>query len=81
LLDSSRTKLIVFGDNKYNQLGVDSELIVYEPKIIPVVQAVKSLTCGWTHTVLLNVNSELWTMGRNNYGQLGRYNQTKTMLL
>lgn len=76
-MDSTKTQLIVFGDNKFGQLGFvnidgESAATVSVPKMFPVNQVVKVIDCGWTHTLLMTAENELWTAGRNNYGQLGR---------
>ena len=73
LLDATKTRLIVFGDNKFGQLSISGEeATITEPKIVPVGRSIQSLDCGWTHFLLLTSEGELWSAGRNNYGQLGR---------
>jgi alpha-tubulin suppressor-like RCC1 family protein len=75
LVDASKSNLIVFGDNKYGQLGIDPEVsgpVIFEPRTVQLVHPVLGLACGWTHSVLLLANSTLFTMGRSDYGQLGR---------
>ena len=73
LLDATKTRLIVFGDSKFGQLSISGEeAMITEPKIVPVGRSIQSLDCGWTHFLLLTSEGELWSAGRNNYGQLGR---------
>jgi alpha-tubulin suppressor-like RCC1 family protein len=79
LLDPARAELTVFGDNKNKQLDLaaasdvcELATTVHDPVTVDPGQKVLALTCGWTHVALLNQKSEVWTIGRNSYGQLGR---------
>lgn len=67
--------MYVWGDNKWGQLGFEPSNLAksFTPlKLdLPLVDPVK-VFCGWTHNVILTLENNLWSWGRNNYGQLGR---------
>ena len=52
--------------------------VVFKPNMIPLGRVIESVHCGWTHTLLHSSDSWMVTMGRNDYGQLGRYKENKT---
>lgn len=68
MIKTSDNRLLLFGDNKFKQcgengnIGFDSE----DPD-----DEIKEVASGWTHNAFLNKRGEIFTWGRNNYGQLG----------
>lgn len=69
---TSDNNLYVTGSNKFGQLGlgfgyIDGTNVFVETRISEVV----SVGCGMYHTIVLTKFGELYSSGRNNYGQLG----------
>lgn len=66
--------LYVTGDNKHGQLGLDPNALVKTPSLIKLtnlsLEAKIKLHTGWSHTMLL-LGNEVFSWGRNTYGQLG----------
>lgn len=61
-----------FGLNSYGQLGLgnqQSETIKF-PRQIPNIKA-KAVACGENHTIIIDMDNNVWSFGRNNEGQLG----------
>ena len=68
------------GDNQYGQLGRiqnSGSNPIFE-QIDPNVGKVKQISCGQYHTAILLNNGQVYTCGRNNYGQLGRIGNVNT---
>ena len=64
-------KLWSFGSNEFGQLGIGNKEKYYkEPQLINDISNVASISCGGEHTLCLTLQSELWSFGRNHYGQL-----------
>jgi RCC1 and BTB domain-containing protein len=70
-----------WGWNPYGQLGVGN----YKNELIPVKiilndsQIVKTITCGYDHSLLLTIDGDVYAFGENRFGELGNgtnYNQT-----
>ncbi|KAK0157859.1 hypothetical protein PV328_011549 [Microctonus aethiopoides] len=66
--------IFTWGNNKYGQLGVDSNEI--PSSILPIklemnFGEVKMISAGWTHANVLNNEGIIFAWGRNTYGQLG----------
>ena len=60
-----------FGDNKYGQLGTGNKTKSSNiPQNINDIPPVLSISCGYFHTLVLTNDSNLWSCGRNDYGQL-----------
>ena len=61
-------KMTFLGTNIHGQLGINNNRygIARHPNI-----RVKSVSCGELHTVLIDLNDEIWVFGANGYGQLG----------
>lgn len=77
------------GENTYGQLGTGNNANRNIPKKIffkanPL--KAKHISCGWEHTVIIDLNNEVYTFGFNYDGQLGtgdnitRYITTKLIL-
>nr|XP_023012345.1 secretion-regulating guanine nucleotide exchange factor [Leptinotarsa decemlineata] len=64
--------VLSWGENKYGQLGVDPTVAnSFVPLEVFNNEGLKSVHAGWTHTAGLTKNGEVFTWGRNNFGQLG----------
>ncbi|AEC02728.1 fimbrillin family protein [Parasphaerochaeta coccoides] len=62
------------GNNQYGQLGLASILGTDKNtpvKVTSMGAAVKAVSAGSYHTMILKKDGTLWATGRNNYGQLG----------
>ena len=60
------------GRNDYGQLGLNDTKGRTTFTIIGInTNDIKSVYCGYTHTLILKNNGTLWGCGRNDYGQLG----------
>lgn len=58
----------------YGQLGIDSPDPRPRPGLVaaPLTDAnVVQVSCGYYHTIVLGARGDVWTFGRNDYGQLG----------
>lgn len=67
-------KIWVFGDNEYGQLGLGDLTNHHEPTLLISPQGEirgKSASCGYGHTLIIDLNDDLWAFGDNQYGQLG----------
>ncbi|XP_063977290.1 secretion-regulating guanine nucleotide exchange factor-like [Diachasmimorpha longicaudata] len=70
--------LYTWGDNKWGQLGADVNGV--QNQTVPLqlnraIEGIKTLRCGWTHMGVLARNGQIFTWGRNTYGQLGHSHQ------
>ena len=60
------------GGNSYGQLGLgDTTNRNIFTKITTNVDNIKSVCCGYNHTLILKNDGTLWGCGHNGYGQLG----------
>ena len=65
-----------FGSNSYNQLGkgeIDTSYNI--PQKIEDVPPVQDISCGFSHTIILTNDENLWSCGWNQNGQLCLGNQ------
>ena len=63
--------LYTFGDNTYGQLGVGTKIVKYNtPQKVQDIPKIKSVSCGGQHTLIITNDSKLWSVGKNDYGQL-----------
>ncbi|GIQ90857.1 hypothetical protein KIPB_013818, partial [Kipferlia bialata] len=66
-----------FGSNAYGQLGAPA--FDGQQSFLPVIantdalggERVRRVVCGDEHSMFLDINNTLLTVGRNNFGQLG----------
>lgn len=69
------TKLICIGQTGQGQLGIngfgDYDSVMEQPIEICFKLRIKQIACGYEHTHLLTVEGALYSMGSNQYGQLG----------
>ena len=60
-----------FGDNSFGQLGTGNTAGCSKvPQKITNIPPVRSISCGGYHTLLITNDDILWSMGRNDTGQL-----------
>ena len=76
--------VLIFGANKYGQLGLGNNY--YQNKPVTLMQgiAIRQIACGGLHTVILQDDNDVLVFGRNHYGQLGlghNDNQNKPITL
>jgi alpha-tubulin suppressor-like RCC1 family protein len=62
----------VTGSNYYGQLGIGaiSDTICEPIQVLSIPEIIK-ISCGYSHTLLLDIDGNVWAMGNNEYGQLG----------
>ncbi|XP_055953741.1 regulator of chromosome condensation-like isoform X2 [Argiope bruennichi] len=62
-----------FGLNNYNQLGYENERVTYSPKRVTSFDSKtwKQITGGQHHTLSLDSDGLVYSMGRKDYGRLG----------
>ena len=61
-----------FGDNIFGQLGTGNKTSFNVPqKILDIPSPILSVACGSSHTLVITSDSNLWSWGRNDLGQLG----------
>ena len=60
----------------YGELGLglisnpDSVFIINTPTQISGIKA-KAVSCGYSHTIIIDLNNNVWAFGQNHRGQLG----------
>eukprot|EP00668_Euglena_longa_P036862 GGOE01047417.1.p1 GENE.GGOE01047417.1~~GGOE01047417.1.p1 ORF type:complete len:2570 (-),score=549.43 GGOE01047417.1:1047-8666(-) len=66
--------LFTWGRNDYGQLGLGDRTLRTEPKLVTGLNSLKidRVALGGFHTVVLSLYGDVYTFGRNDYGQLGR---------
>ncbi len=64
--------IYAWGWNKFGQLGLGDALDRTAPAQLPgLPQPVRTLSCGWRHTVAITESAEVYSWGRGVSGQLG----------
>ena len=63
--------LLVFGNNKYGQLGLGDNINRYTPTLLTKDRDIKMIHCGGYHSIIHKINGDLLVFGLNKYGQLG----------
>jgi X-linked retinitis pigmentosa GTPase regulator len=66
--------LWMFGDNQSGQLGLRNDtqnIYVPEQVIWNQENKAKSISCGYSHTAMIDLNDNVWMFGGNNHGELG----------
>jgi alpha-tubulin suppressor-like RCC1 family protein len=67
----------VYSFGKGETLGIDPEyegININKPTLVPLLAGknISKIACGSNHTLVLQVPSEIWSWGQNDWGQLGR---------
>ncbi|RHY34166.1 hypothetical protein DYB32_004179 [Aphanomyces invadans] len=70
---TSNGELLTFGMNDCGQLGLDHTQHQHTPQIVDALasQVVTNVSCGLYHTVIITAGGDVYTCGKNDYGQLG----------
>ena len=67
-----------FGENTCGQLGTGNNVTIFEvPQQIQEIPPVLYVSCGYEHTLITTTDSNLWSCGNNNFGQLCLGNKKK----
>ena len=79
ILLTKNKKLIGWGKNEYNLLGLSGDdaynTTIFPPRIIttfPRIEDIKQISVGFQHTLILLSNSTVLGIGTNMHGELGR---------
>jgi len=64
-------ELFIFGDNDCGQLGLGHNNDISKPTLLMQDPTIKSICCGYSHSMILKENGELFVFGGNSHGQLG----------
>ncbi|CAK4695727.1 unnamed protein product [Aphanomyces euteiches] len=70
---TSHGELLTFGMNDCGQLGLDHTQHQHTPQLVDALssQVVTKVSCGLYHTVIVTAGGDVYTCGKNDYGQLG----------
>ncbi|KAL0221310.1 hypothetical protein RCL1_001164 [Eukaryota sp. TZLM3-RCL] len=71
LLLTSEGKVMAYGRNDKNQLGIEGVEVVVEPVEVPIPTKIAQLACGLFHTAVIGDDGSVWTWGCNTKGQCG----------
>jgi len=68
------------GNNGNGQLGTSQFIInAYEQKFIQIIPSdINKIACGYDHSVILMKNGDVYSCGKNTYGELGLGNSIET---
>ena len=75
--------ILVFGDNRYGQLGLDYQYNdnidtdVNVPTLLMTDKIFRDIICGEYHTIIYRDNGDILVFGSNEFGQLGLNNNNK----
>ena len=61
---------MTFGENTKGQLGTGNKTDLNVPKKLKDIPPVLSVSCGFEHTLMITIDDNLWSWGRNDCGQL-----------
>jgi alpha-tubulin suppressor-like RCC1 family protein len=64
--------ILTCGNNRNGQLGLGSQDL-QNPILTQISQEIKgkSISCGGYHSMIVDINDNIWVFGGNNFGQLG----------
>ncbi|GMF41206.1 unnamed protein product [Phytophthora fragariaefolia] len=70
---SSNGELLMFGMNDCGQLGLDHTQHQHTPQLVDSLssQVITKVACGLYHTIAVSSSGEVYSFGKNDYGQLG----------
>ena len=63
-----------FGHGGEGRLGHGNNDDVFTPKAIEGFNNIVQVSCGWTHTAIIDSTGQIWTFGKGNFGKLGHSN-------
>jgi RCC1 and BTB domain-containing protein len=66
-------ELFTWGGGEHGQLGHGNKENYSRPTLVRAIAGVKikQVTCGWSHTVMLTEDGEVWSCGNGDHGKLG----------
>jgi alpha-tubulin suppressor-like RCC1 family protein len=69
-------EVYVWGDDSSGQLGLcglfpEKQQVHLSPKICSFNVIIKSIACGFKHTLFVSESGHVYSMGSNSHGQLG----------
>lgn len=72
-------KMYTFGGGEHGQLGHGDKVNKVKPTLVQALEGVvlQQITCGWSHSVALTTNGEVFTWGNGDHGKLGHGNGKK----
>ena len=75
-------QVYAWGDGRFGQLGLGDARIVPRPERIHGLEndQIVSMGCGKSHSACVTANGRLYSMGANDYGQLGAGDKTSRRL-
>jgi hypothetical protein len=71
---TDKENVYAFGNNNFGQLGIELNIakLSTPTKInLPNNISIKKISCGYVHTAILTHFGDIYTFGKNKYGQLG----------
>ena len=73
LILTSEGDIYSFGNNEYNQLGLNNEKLkmMNKPTLISGIPKMQRIECGNNYSMCIDINDYLWSFGENIIGQLG----------
>jgi alpha-tubulin suppressor-like RCC1 family protein len=83
LLLSGDGELRAFGANANGQLGLNDRRDRPVPTRVPFFMSndtIKNIIAGGSHSLLITTNSQVYSFGQNNYGQLGHGNNFERLV-
>ncbi|EQC36786.1 hypothetical protein SDRG_05620 [Saprolegnia diclina VS20] len=75
-------EIFTWGGGEHGQLGHGDKVNKTIPSLVKHLadKVVVQITCGWSHTVALTENGEVYTWGNGDHGKLGHNDQVKVTL-
>mmetsp|Transcript_29544 Transcript_29544/g.44482 ORF Transcript_29544/g.44482 Transcript_29544/m.44482 type:complete len:799 (-) Transcript_29544:62-2458(-) len=72
-------KMYTFGGGEHGQLGHGDKVNKVKPTLVQALDGIvlQQITCGWSHSVALTTNGEVFTWGNGDHGKLGHGNGKK----
>jgi len=72
-------KMYTFGGGEHGQLGHGDKVNKLRPTLVQALENIvlQQITCGWSHSVALTTNGEVYTWGNGDHGKLGHGNGKK----
>ena len=65
--------MYTFGGGEHGQLGHGDKVNKVKPTLVQALDGIflQQITCGWSHSVALTSNGEIYTWGNGDHGKLG----------